>query len=70
MSDSRQHAPLYDVANLKELCQDAESCGRLSKFEEEFLDSMREKVLTFGDRVFLTPGQQGVLVSIERKVYA
>ena len=56
--------------NLKELLSDAESCARLSNWEEQFLNSMRERVLQYGDRVTLSPAQQDALSRIEGKVYA
>lgn len=56
--------------DLKELLKDAEACARLSQWEEEFLDSMRAKVLVFGDTVRISDKQQEVLNRIEQKVYA
>lgn len=59
-----------DFKALKELLSDAEACGRLSQWEENFLDDMRERVLTYGDRVFLSERQREALTCIEQKVYA
>jgi hypothetical protein len=56
--------------DLKELLKDAEACARLSQWEEEFLDSMREKALLYGDTVRISDKQQEVLNRIEQKVYA
>lgn len=41
-----------ELTDLKELLKDAESCARLSQFEEEFADNMRGRVLIYG----ATPG--------------
>ena len=56
--------------NLKELLSDAETCARLSKWEEQFLDSMRERVLQYGVHVIVSAAQREALGRIEAKVYA
>ena len=58
------------LKQLEELLSDAEACARLTDWEEEFLDSMREKVLTYGIRLNLSDKQEDVLERIESKVYA
>ena len=57
-------------ADLKELLKDAESCARLSQFEEEFVDGLRERVLIYGDRTRVSDAQWTVIRRIEGKVYA
>lgn len=59
-----------DLAKLKELLSDAESCGRLSQWEESFLNDLRERVLTYGDRILISGKQQAVIDRIEGKTYA
>ena len=58
------------LKQLKELLSDAEACARLTDWEEDFLDSMREKVLTYGLRLNLSDKQEDVLSRIETKGYA
>lgn len=55
---------------VKELMADAETCARLSQWEEEFCDSMRTKLLTYGENITLSDKQIEVLRRIEEKVYA
>ena len=61
---------MIDIARVREVLSDAESCTRLSGWEEEFCDSMRAKVLTYGDRMTLSDAQEAALLRIEEKVYA
>ena len=58
------------LKQLKELLSDAEACARLTDWEEDFLDSTREKVLTYGLRLNLSDKQEDVLSRTETKVYA
>ena len=58
------------LVRLKELLSDAEACARLTQWENDFCDSMREKVLTYGLRLNLSDKQEDVLSRIENKVYA
>ena len=58
-----------DQVQLRELLSDAERCARLSKWEEEFCDSMRERVL-LGSFGHLSDKQRAILDRIEAKVYA
>ena len=55
---------------LVEVLKDAESCARLSQWEEEFLDDMRGRVLTQGVDLAVSDKQWGVIRRIEEKVYA
>lgn len=57
-------------ANLQELLKDAESCARLSQWEEEFLSDMRDRVLLYKERTRISDAQWNVLHRIEGKVYA
>ena len=58
------------IAEIRELLADAEGHHRLSSWEEEFLESIREKLDTYGERAMLTDKQECVLNRIEQKVYA
>ena len=55
--------------DLKELLKDAESCARLSQWDEEFLDSMRKKFLVYGYDVRISDKQNEILNRIEVKNY-
>ncbi len=55
---------------VRELMKDAESCARLTQWEEEFCDSIRGKLLTRGEDLWLSDNQVNVLRRIEEKVYA
>lgn len=57
------------LAQLRELLKDAESCARLSQWEEEFLDDFRTRVLQYGADVRISEAQERVLQRIEGKVY-
>ena len=57
-------------ANLQELLKDAESCARLSQWEEEFLSDTRDRVLLYKERTRISDAQWNVLHRIEGKVYA
>lgn len=58
------------LKRLKELLRDAEMCPRLNQYEEEFCDSMRDRVARYGEDTNLSDAQERVLGSIEAKVYA
>ena len=55
---------------LIEILQDAESCARLSQWEEEFCDDMRSRVLTRGIALEVSDKQWAIIRRIEEKVYA
>ena len=57
-------------AGLRELLKDAESCIRLSDWEESFLSGLRDKVLLYGKETRVTPAMWTALERIEAKVYA
>lgn len=59
-----------EFAELNETLKDAESCARLTNWEEEFLNSLRDRVLQYGARVQISPKQSEVLERIRAKVYA
>jgi hypothetical protein len=59
-----------DYADLVELLKDAESSARLSDWEEDFLSSIRGKVLTQGRAVRVSERQDASLNKIREKVYA
>jgi hypothetical protein len=58
------------LAGLRELLSDAESCARLSQWEEEFLSDMRDRVVLYGADTRVSDAQWKVLHRIEGKVYA
>lgn len=58
-----------DVIWLKEILHDAESCARLTDWEENFLDDMRVKVMGYGSRTHVSERQMEVLKRIEEKIY-
>ena len=61
---------MIEFARIKEILSDAESCARLTEWEESFCDSMRTKALSFGDRMKLSDKQDAALLRIEEKVYS
>lgn len=59
-----------EFAELTETLRDAESCARLSQWEEEFLDDLRGRVLTYKERTRISDRQYEILGRIRSKVYA
>jgi hypothetical protein len=59
-----------ELSDLRELLKDAESCARLSQFEEEFADDMRSRVLVHAGDTRISDAQWSVIRRIEQKVYA
>jgi hypothetical protein len=59
-----------EFAELQELLKDAESCPRLSQWEDEFCDSLRERVLIYKENTTISDKQQAVINRIKAKVYA
>ncbi len=57
-------------ASLKELLKDAESCARLSVWEEGFLSDLRDRALLYKANIRLSDSQLEVIRRIEGKVYA
>ena len=55
---------------ITEILRDAESCARLSQWEEEFCSDMRGRLLTRGDVLEISDKQWAVIRRIEEKVYA
>jgi hypothetical protein len=60
----------YDFAWLQELLRDCESAHRLTDREEEFTSGLRDRVLQYGDKTFLSPKQLDWLRSIETRLHA
>ena len=58
------------LSRLTEILRDAESCARLTQWEEEFLADMRGRVLIHGSGTRVSDPQWAVLTRIEGKVYA
>ena len=52
-----------------ELLHDAESTTRLSDWENEFLDSLRDRVVRYGADTVVSEKQWAVLKRIEAKLY-
>jgi hypothetical protein len=59
----------FDRNNLEELLADAETCARLSNWERQFLDDIRDRFAEYGTRIKLSEKQLDVLERIENKVY-
>ena len=59
-----------EIEDIQELMRDAESCARLSQWEEEFCDSIRSKLLAYGESAEFSDKQLAVLNRIQEKVYA
>jgi hypothetical protein len=59
-----------ELAELRELLKDAESCARLSQWETEFCASMQGRLLVYKTETRLSDAQRNALHRIERKVYA
>lgn len=57
-------------AGLVELLKDAETCIRLTNWEEEFLSDMRDRVSVHQQSTAVSDKQWEVLQRIEGKVYA
>lgn len=57
-------------AELQELLDDAASCSRLSNWEQEFLDSMRDRVERYGVNVLVSDKQWAVIERIQAKIYS
>lgn len=53
----------------QEIYQDAQATTRLSQWEMDFLDSLNERVLVYGNRTYLSPRQLEVFRRIETKLY-
>lgn len=59
-----------ELADLKELLTDAESCPRLSQWETEFMDDLRSRVLVYAAGTRISDAQWTVIRRIQGKVYA
>lgn len=58
-----------DYAELVELLKDAESCARLTTWEENFLSDMRGRVSRYGRAVRVSANQDEIQSRIREKVY-
>jgi len=58
-----------ELAELKEILSDSESCARLSQWEEEFLDNFRTRILTYGNDTAVSDKQWQIIHRIQEKVY-
>lgn len=54
---------------IREILRDAETTTRLSPWQTEFMDSMRERVLTHAERTRISPRQMEKLLEIEQRMY-
>jgi hypothetical protein len=59
-----------ELADLRELLKDSESCARLTQWDEEFLSDMRHRVLIYGAKARISDAQWTVIRRLEEKVYA
>ncbi len=57
-------------AQLTEILRDAESCARLSDWEERFVDELRDRVLISKQDTRVSEKQWVAIRKIEEKVYA
>jgi ribosome assembly protein YihI (activator of Der GTPase) len=58
-----------DVYDLAQLLDDAEACDTLTEWEQEFLDSMRERLEQYREYIRISDNQEAVLERISAKVY-
>ena len=59
-----------DIDRVGAIFADAEETTRLSQWEEEFIDSLRERVLQYGRRTMISDKQWEILERIEDKLCA
>jgi len=57
------------LARVTEILSDAETSTRLSQWENEFCDSLRDRVLEYGERVRISTKQLAIIDRIESKLY-
>ena len=55
---------------LTEILADAETCARLTPWEDEFVADMQARVLVHKEDIRLSDNQMAVLRRIEEKVYS
>lgn len=55
---------------LVELLSDAQDCHRLTQWEQEFIDSMQQRVDAMGNRIQISTKQDEILNRIKVIVYA
>jgi hypothetical protein len=58
-----------DLDKIVELLHDAAHTTRLSAWEDQFLDDLRDRVVRFGERTFLSDRQRAALGRIEAKLH-
>lgn len=54
---------------LCELLRDADACNRLSRWEQDFIDSITQREAQYGSKLLLSDAQIRVLKNIEKTVY-
>jgi hypothetical protein len=58
-----------DFDRVREILKDAESSTRLSDWEQNFLDDLRDRVLRYGDATRMSDKQMAVIDRIEQRLY-
>jgi hypothetical protein len=58
-----------ELSRINEILGDAENSARLSDWENEFCDSVRDRILEYGNRARISAKQWDVLDRIENKLY-
>lgn len=58
-----------ELAQITEIMNDAETSARLNDWENEFCDSIRERILEYGVRARISAKQWEVIDRIEKKLY-
>jgi hypothetical protein len=59
-----------ELDHIVDILHDAESTTRLTDWENGFLDDLRDRVVRFGERTFLSDRQRAALNRIEAKLYS
>lgn len=58
-----------ELARIKEILSDAETSSRLNDWEEEFCNSIRDRVTEYGARARISAKQWEIIDRIEGKLY-
>lgn len=58
-----------ELARIREILSDAESSPRLSDWETEFCDSIRDRITEYGARARISAKQWDVIDRIEARLY-
>lgn len=59
----------HDLARLREILSDAEHSARLTDWEANFCDDIRDRVLEYAERTRISAKQWEVIERIEGKLY-